>query len=99
MSKEPNNKVLEPKYYSVNGIWALIPHYLGPWTLGVTINSMITTIIRNMLLTLTVKGLRDSAQWLAKGVGFRALGCLAWGCFGRAVKHVRLRIEGLGLRI
>ena len=22
-SKDPNNKVLEPKYYNINGIWAL----------------------------------------------------------------------------
>ena len=22
-----------PKYYSINGIWALKPYYLGPWTL------------------------------------------------------------------
>ena len=25
--------VLGAKYYSVNGIWALKPYYLGPWTL------------------------------------------------------------------
>ena len=24
---------LGPKYYNVNGIWALKPYYLGPWTL------------------------------------------------------------------
>ena len=24
-----------PKYYSINGIWALKPYYLGPWTLRV----------------------------------------------------------------
>ena len=27
--------VLGPKYYTINGIWALKPHYLGPWTLKV----------------------------------------------------------------
>ena len=32
-SKDPNNRVLGPKYYNVDGIWALKPHYLGPWTL------------------------------------------------------------------
>ena len=32
-SKDPNNRVLEPKYYNMNGIWALKPYYLGPWTL------------------------------------------------------------------
>ena len=25
--------VLGPKYYNLNGIWALKPYYLGPWTL------------------------------------------------------------------
>ena len=38
-SKDPNNKVLGPKYYGVNGIWALKPHYLGPWTLRVNHSS------------------------------------------------------------
>ena len=28
--------VLGPKYYNLNGIWDLKPHYLGPWTLRVT---------------------------------------------------------------
>ena len=32
-SKDPNNRALGPKYYSINGIWALKPYYLGPWTL------------------------------------------------------------------
>ena len=32
-SKDPNNGVLGPKYYDINGIWALNPYYLGPWTL------------------------------------------------------------------
>ena len=32
---DPNNGVLGPKYYHVNGIWALKPYYLGPWTLRV----------------------------------------------------------------
>ena len=32
-SKDPNNKVSGPKYYDTIGIWALKPHYLGPWTL------------------------------------------------------------------
>ena len=27
------NRVLGPKYHPINGIWALKPHYLGPWTL------------------------------------------------------------------
>ena len=31
-SKDPNIRVLGPKYYNMNGIWALKPHYLGPWT-------------------------------------------------------------------
>ena len=34
-SKDPNNRGLEPKYYNMNGIWALKPYYLGPWTLRV----------------------------------------------------------------
>ena len=28
-------RVLGPKYYTVNRIWALKPYYLGPWTLRV----------------------------------------------------------------
>ena len=32
-SKDPYNRVSGPKYYNINGIWALKPHYLGPWTL------------------------------------------------------------------
>ena len=36
-SKDPNNGVLGPKYYNINGIWALKPYYLGPWTLRVKI--------------------------------------------------------------
>ena len=32
-SKDPNNRALGPKYATINGIWALKPHYLGPWTL------------------------------------------------------------------
>ena len=31
-SKDPNNRVLGPKYYSYSGIWALKPYYLSPWT-------------------------------------------------------------------
>ena len=29
----PKYGVLGPKYFNVNGIWALTPYYLGPWTL------------------------------------------------------------------
>ena len=32
-SKDPNNVVLGPKCYNINGIWALKPYDLGPWTL------------------------------------------------------------------
>ena len=32
-SKDPNNRVLGPKYYIINSIWDLKPFYLGPWTL------------------------------------------------------------------
>ena len=38
-SKDPNNRVSGPKYYSVHGIWALKPHYLGPRTLRDTFQS------------------------------------------------------------
>ena len=31
--KDPNNRVLGPKYYNIYGAWALKPYYLGPWTL------------------------------------------------------------------
>ena len=37
-SKDPNNRVLGPKYYIINGIWALKPYSLGPWTLRVSLN-------------------------------------------------------------
>ena len=33
-SMDPNSEVLWPKYYNVNGVWALKPYYLGPWTWG-----------------------------------------------------------------
>ena len=32
-SKDPNNRVLGPKYYTVNVTGALKAYYLGPWTL------------------------------------------------------------------
>ena len=32
-SKDPNNRALGPNYYSIDGIRALNPYYLGPWTL------------------------------------------------------------------
>ena len=32
-SEDPDKRVLGPKYYNINGIWALNPYYLGPWTL------------------------------------------------------------------
>ena len=36
MSKDPNNRVSGPHtIISANGIWALEPYYLGPWTLRV----------------------------------------------------------------
>ena len=34
-SKDPNNWVFGPKYYTINGIWGPKPDYLGPWTLRV----------------------------------------------------------------
>ena len=32
-SEDPNNTLLGPKHYTINGIWTLKPYYLGPWTL------------------------------------------------------------------
>ena len=32
-SKDPNDRVLGPKYQLYSSIWALKPYYLGPWTL------------------------------------------------------------------
>ena len=32
-SKDPNNRVLGPKFYNIQGIWGLKPYDLGPWTL------------------------------------------------------------------
>ena len=32
VSLRVNNRALGPKYYEYYGIWALRPHYLGPWT-------------------------------------------------------------------
>ena len=34
-SKDPNNRIFGPKYYTISGIWALKPYYLGLWTLTV----------------------------------------------------------------
>ena len=34
-SKDPKIRALGPKYHSDYSIWALIPHYLDPWTLRV----------------------------------------------------------------
>ena len=34
-SKDPNHRVLGPKYYNIDGTWVLQPHYLGPWNLRV----------------------------------------------------------------
>ena len=34
-SKDPNNRALGPKYSDITSTWALIPHYLSPWTLRV----------------------------------------------------------------
>ena len=36
-SNDPNNRVLGPKYYNINGIWALKTYYLAPWTLRVRV--------------------------------------------------------------
>ena len=33
VNRTQNDRVLGPKYYNINGIWALKPCYLGPWTL------------------------------------------------------------------
>ena len=30
---DPNNRVLGLKYHSINGLWALKPYELNPWTL------------------------------------------------------------------
>ena len=38
-SEDPNNRVLGPKYYNIDGIWALKPYYFGPWTLKVRVQS------------------------------------------------------------
>ena len=38
VSNDPNNRALGPKYCNINGIWALNPYYLGPWTLRATQN-------------------------------------------------------------
>ena len=35
-SKDPNSRVLEPKYYNICSIWALKPCYLGHCTLRVS---------------------------------------------------------------
>ena len=35
--RTPIKMVLEPKYFNINGIWALKAHYLSPWTLRVNV--------------------------------------------------------------
>ena len=41
-SKDPNKRVLGPKYYNINGIWALKPYYFSPWTLKVYVKIFVT---------------------------------------------------------
>ena len=45
---------LGPKYYDINGIWALIPYYLGPWTLRVRVPQQLCTKILSAALGLRV---------------------------------------------
>ena len=40
--KGPRTKIvgfLRPEYFNIGCIWALKPHYLGPWTLRVLLDS------------------------------------------------------------
>ena len=43
MSKDPNNRVLGPKYCKINGIWALKPYGVGPWTLDKCGDTLLTS--------------------------------------------------------
>ena len=36
-SKDPNYRASRPKYDNDDGIWDLMPYYLGPWTLRVNL--------------------------------------------------------------
>ena len=53
-----NNRALGPKYYNINGIWALKPHYLGPWTLRVQHGSFLSVGVR------VLEGLKKRTQLL-----------------------------------
>ena len=37
---DPNNRVVGHKYYTINGIGALTPYYLSPWTLRVRVQGV-----------------------------------------------------------
>ena len=61
-SKDPYIRALEPKHYNIIGVWALQPHYLGPWTLRV-LHSMYKRV--NVYSTATGE---KHGQWLYGGL-------------------------------
>ena len=44
------NGVLGPKYYNLNGIWALKPYNLGPWSLKPRLDRLQPSVISQWLL-------------------------------------------------
>ena len=63
---------LGPKYYNINGLWALIRYYLGPWTLRVGVPQLWIKILSAALglrvLRATINILR---VFRVHGLGFR----------------------------
>ena len=58
--KDPNDRVLGPKYHNINGIWDLKPYYLGPWTFRVMVLGLMVLwglwFIKGLRTTLVLVG-------------------------------------------
>ena len=67
-SKDPNNRALGPKYYTINGIWALKPYHLGPWTLRISFTSTGSSLPPEIFLPLTFNA-RGKAAHLQFSLG------------------------------
>ena len=63
------SRVLRPKYYNINCIWALKPPYLGPWTLRVRLTRQSGR--SDLLQRLRVYSARVRVEGFPHGLGFR----------------------------
>ena len=65
-----------PKYYNVNGIWALKPHCLGPWTLG------FYNVWNSLVLLQFFQTIRPSLwQWVENYI-YTHIYIYIWGLYG-----------------